>query len=183
VVRFSQVSLKELLMDTVTAVREHVTTLASGLDASRREATRLRREREQLLRDVDDARNEARVAKDELLRDRRARKDLLEERERLIRDLEAARQRLTRSLQATQAQLAVAGQRIEQLSERLDAAEERRDAALGELEEATLALTEIRDQLRTNLTDVDAIGGGTGTGLADLREDETDDFELFPGEV
>jgi chromosome segregation ATPase len=143
-------------MDTVTAVKTRVADLATHLEASRKVITRLQRERQDLLRQVEDARSEVLATREELLEARRRREDFHDERDALIRQLDADRKQLLRRLQAATAQLGLNEQGVETLTSQLQYAQEKRDAALYELSEATTALTDIRDQLRISLSEVTA---------------------------
>jgi hypothetical protein len=136
-------------MDTVTAVKERVADLATHLEASRDAIIRLQCERHELLREVEDARNEALATREELLQDRRKRKKIHDEREALMHQLDLDRKQLLRKLHEANAQLGLTEQGVEALTRQLQDAEEKRDAALHELRETTLALTDIRDQLRS----------------------------------
>jgi predicted nucleic acid-binding Zn-ribbon protein len=138
-------------MNTVTAVKERVADLSSLLEAGRHEVSRLHGERRDLLRQVEDARNEASASREELLRERRQREDFDQQQMATIRDLDTCRRELVQALRAAKAQLASTERRLTELTREVERAEEERDAARCELGEATTALGDIRDQLRVTL--------------------------------
>jgi chromosome segregation ATPase len=138
-------------MNTVTAVKERVADLSSLLDASRQEVNHLHGERRELLRQAEDARNEAHASREELLRERRHREQFDRQQMATIRDLDTSRRELVEALRAAKAQLASTERAIALLTRERDQAEEAREAAEGELGEATAALADIRDQLRVTL--------------------------------
>jgi hypothetical protein len=115
---------------------------------------RLQHERDGLLRRVDDTRNELFATREELLRDRRKRSEGHDEREALILQLNSDRKQLLRQLHSATAELSLTRRGVETLTRQLQAVEEKRDAALHELGEATWALTDIRDQLCVSLNEV-----------------------------
>ena len=152
-------------MDTVTTVKARIATLADNnrrlaadLEAKDRELTKLRRQCDELLREVDHADRERQAFQDELLQDRRSYEQLVHEREALIRDLDAARRQLVCDLDAERRQLAEVEDRFESFAERLCDAENERDDVACELGEATSAFVDIREKLRLTLGEVTSSG-------------------------
>jgi chromosome segregation ATPase len=142
-------------MDTVFAVKKRLADLTTDLETSRQVILQLQRERHDLLQQVEDSKSEMLTTREALLEDRRRRNERHDEREALIVQLDAERKQLLRRLRAASAQLGVTEQGVETLTRRLRQAEEIRDAALCELGETNSALSEIRDQLRARLTEID----------------------------
>ena len=88
-------------MDAVTKVKERITKLADtnrrlaeDLGASHRAASRLQRERDEALLEVEHAGREKDAARQQLMQDRLQTKGLLHDRDELIRELDTARRLL-----------------------------------------------------------------------------------------
>jgi chromosome segregation ATPase len=136
-------------MDTVTAVKKRVADLATHLEDSRSAIVQLQRERFHLLRQLEDAKNQVLATEERLLEDIRKREAIHDERGALIHRLDSDRKQLLRNLHSTNAQLGLTEKGVETLTRQLEDVERTKEDALHELTEATWALSEIRDQLRS----------------------------------
>jgi len=113
---------------------------ASELETSRRIADAVRHDRTRLRARVSEVELELGAIHDRLEESRRKTKLLLEERRSLRQEVVASRGQLARS-----------HARLSALAEQLDQVTQERDAVYAELEEATCALVDIREQLRASL--------------------------------
>ena len=127
-------------MDAVTAVKKRIATLADtnrrlteGLAEGQRRVIGLERERDDLSRQLEHAGQESSV--------------LLHEHEALIRDLDASRRQLMGDLGDSK-------RKLDQAEARLETSEQERHEVVAELDEATTAFLDIREQLQSSIEEM-----------------------------